>query len=143
MTATRAFGPYSARLSATACSTVGAASTLHCRSVSADPGSCLRLDSQSLQLGGQPLRALLGFFSLLHQLDIRSESFPVRAMPMVLWVGGTALGSGRQSPDLSEVSAVTFDESPFVEDAPIAVSYGERGHRELLPEKLTLSDTRR
>ena len=78
------------------------------------------------------------------RLTVTGGPFPVRAMPMVIWVGDTALSPVQQSPDLSEVSAVTFDESLFsIKDAPIAVSYGERGHRALLPEKLTLSDTRR
>jgi len=70
-------------------------------------------------------------------------SFPVRATPLVIRVGGTALSPVRQSPDLSKVSAMIFDDALFAEDAPIAVSYGERGHQELLPEKLTLSDTHR
>ena len=46
--------------------------------------------------------------------------------------------AGQESPDLSSISVVTFDNSKLIEGATIAVSYGKDGPLTLLPEKLSI-----
>ena len=67
--------------------------------------------------------------------------FPVRAMPPVIWVNDVAVGYGIENEELTEITAVTFDDSLLVEGATLYLSYGDKENKEdrtALPEKLTL-----
>lgn len=83
-------------------------------------------------VGGEDIRVNKAW-----RITIMGGPFPVRAMPPTIWVGDTLLGQGAESPDLSSITAVTFDGSILVEGAPIALSYGKEGRRMVLPEKLS------
>jgi hypothetical protein len=76
-----------------------------------------------------------------YRVTIVGGPFVVRAMPAVVWVGDTAIGYGVENEDLTEITAVTFDESAIVEGASLFLSYGDKKNKEdraELPEKLTL-----
>ena len=64
------------------------------------------------------------------------ESFPVRALPPVIWAGATLVGRAQESRDLTEMVAVTFDPSIIGEGATLGLSFGEQGERETLPEPI-------
>jgi hypothetical protein len=75
------------------------------------------------------------------RLTIKGETFPVRAMPAVIWVDDTAIGYGIESEDLTEITVVTYDETVLAEGATIYLSYGDKKNKEdrtPLPEKLKL-----
>ena len=76
------------------------------------------------------------------RLTIKGESFPVRAMPAVIWLDDTAIGYGIESEDLTEITVITYDEAVLVEGATIYLSYGDKKNKEdraPLPEKLKLN----
>jgi hypothetical protein len=76
------------------------------------------------------------------RLTIKGESFPVRAMPAVIWVDDTAIGYGIENEDLTEITVITYDEAALAEGATIYLSYGDKTNKEdraALPEKLTLN----
>ena len=64
------------------------------------------------------------------------ESFPVRALPPVIWAGDILVGRAQESRDLTEVVAVTFDASIIGEGATLGLSFGETGEREVLREPI-------
>ena len=75
------------------------------------------------------------------RLTLKGGPFPVRAMPPVVWVGDTAVGYGVENEELTEITAVTYDESLLVEGATLYLSYGDKENKEdrtALPEKLSL-----
>jgi hypothetical protein len=77
-----------------------------------------------------------------YRLTIKGESFPVRAMPAVIWVDDTAIGYGIESEDLTEITVITYDETVLAEGATIYLSYGDKNNKEdraPLPEKLKLN----
>ena len=76
-----------------------------------------------------------------YRVTIVGGPFEVRAMPAVVWIGDTAIGYGVENEDLTEITAVTFDESVLVEGASLFLSYGDKKNKEEraeLPEKLKL-----
>jgi hypothetical protein len=72
------------------------------------------------------------------RVTITGGPFPVGALPLVVWINNTKLGFGQPSPDLSTITAVTFDRSLLHDGATLAISYGENGVKTKLPEKLKL-----
>lgn len=72
------------------------------------------------------------------RVTISGGPFPVGALPAVVWIDNTKLGFGQPDPDLSAITAVTFDRSLLRDGATLAVSYGEHGVKTELPAKLTL-----
>jgi hypothetical protein len=75
------------------------------------------------------------------RVTVKGGPFPVRAMPPVIWVGDTAVGFGVENEELTEITAVTYDDSLIVEGATLYLSYGDKekkDDRTALPEKLTL-----
>lgn len=74
------------------------------------------------------------------RITLGGGPFPIGALPIVVWLDGVLLGFGQPSPDLSAISAITFDHSRLHEGATIAVSYGEHGVKTELPEKLKQSN---
>lgn len=80
------------------------------------------------------------------RLTIKGETFPVRAMPAVIWLDDTAIGYGIESEDLTEITVITYDEAALVEGATIYLSYGDKKNKEdrtPLPEKLKLGGAAR
>lgn len=80
-----------------------------------------------------------------YRVTIVGGPFEVRAMPAVVWIGDKAIGYGVENEDLTEITAVTFDESVLVEGASLYLSYGDKKNKEdrvELPEKLTLGGQR-
>jgi hypothetical protein len=76
-----------------------------------------------------------------YRVTIVGGPFEVRAMPAVVWIDDKAIGYGVESEDLTEITAVTFDESVLVEGASLFLSYGDKKNKEdraELPEKLNL-----
>jgi hypothetical protein len=76
------------------------------------------------------------------RLTIKGETFPVRAMPAVIWLDDTAIGYGIENEELTEITVITYDESVLVEGATIYLSYGDKKNKEdrsPLPEKLKLN----
>ena len=75
------------------------------------------------------------------RVTVKGGPFPVRAMPPVIWVDDTAVGYGVENEELTEITAITYDESVLVEGATLYLSYGDKKNKEdrtALPEKLTL-----
>jgi hypothetical protein len=65
--------------------------------------------------------------------------FPVRALPPVLWIDDVSLGAGAESPELTEISAVTFDPTLLRDGATLSLSYGmDAAQRMEVPEKLAI-----
>ena len=76
------------------------------------------------------------------RLTITGDAFPVRAMPAVIWLNETAIGYGIENEELTEITAITYDESALTEGATIYLSYGDKKNKEdrsALPEKLKLN----
>jgi hypothetical protein len=76
-----------------------------------------------------------------YRVTIVGGPFPVRALPAVVWVDDVAVGFGVESEDLTEITAVTFDQSVLREGASLYLSYGSKEDKEdraRLPERLTL-----
>ena len=75
------------------------------------------------------------------RLTLTGGPFPVRAMPPVIWVDDTAVGYGVENEELTEITAVTYDDSLLAEGATLYLSYGDKNNKEdrtALPEKLSL-----
>jgi hypothetical protein len=75
------------------------------------------------------------------RLTIKGETFPVRAMPAVIWLDDTAIGYGIENEELTEITVITYDEAALTEGATIYLSYGDKKNKEdrsPLPEKLKL-----
>ena len=52
-------------------------------------------------------------------------SFPVRALPAVVWIDDQIVGNGIENETLSQITAITFDESLIRAGAVVSISYGE------------------
>ena len=75
------------------------------------------------------------------RVTVKGGPFPVRAMPPVIWVNDTAVGYGIENEELTEITAITYDDSLLVEGATLYLSYGDKENKEdrtALPEKLSL-----
>ncbi|HEV8659679.1 MAG TPA: hypothetical protein VGS96_13785 [Thermoanaerobaculia bacterium] len=59
------------------------------------------------------------------RISITGGPFPVRAQAAIIAVGGVDLRVGVEKGDLSEVAAITFDDSMLRNGATITLSYGE------------------
>ena len=58
-------------------------------------------------------------------MTITGGPFPVRAMPAVIWIDDQVVGYGIENETLSQITAVTFDDSLIHEGGVISLSYGE------------------
>ena len=68
------------------------------------------------------------------RISITGGPFPVRAQAATISVGGVDLRTAIESDDLSEVAAITFDDSMLVDGATITLSYTDDGTD--VPDKL-------
>ena len=70
------------------------------------------------------------------RVTVTGGPFPVRAMPAMIWIDDQLVGLGIENKTLSEVTAITFDESLITEGGVVSLSYG--GDKERLSPKLQL-----
>ena len=59
------------------------------------------------------------------RVTITGGPFPVRAMPAVIWIDDQIVGYGIENETLSQITAVTLDDSLIREGRVISLSYGE------------------
>jgi hypothetical protein len=64
------------------------------------------------------------------RVTVAGGPFAVRALPPVVWIGDEAVGYGVESEDLTEITAVTYDESLLREGATLYLSYGDKENKE-------------
>src|SRR5439155_18212163 len=89
----------------------------------------------TVQIGGRNVEV-----DKAYRLTVNGGPFPVRALPAVIWVDDTILGTGIENEQLTEITVITFDRSLLREGGTIGFSYGEsKEGRTTLPEKLNLS----
>lgn len=73
------------------------------------------------------------------RVTITGGPFPVRAMPAVIWIDDQIVGYGIENETLSQITAITLDNSLLREGGVISLSYGE--HKEArvqLPQRIQL-----
>jgi len=70
------------------------------------------------------------------RVTITGGPFPVRAMPAVIWIDDQLVGYGIENESLTEVTAITFDESLLTDGGVVSLSYGENkeGRTRLSPK---------
>jgi hypothetical protein len=68
------------------------------------------------------------------RISVTGGPFPVRSQAAVITVGSTDLRTGVETKDLSEVAAITFDDSMLINGATISLSYGD--DKNDVPDKL-------
>jgi hypothetical protein len=59
------------------------------------------------------------------RVSVQGGPFPVRALPAVIWIDDQIVGIGIENETLSQVTAITFDESLIHEGGVVSISYGE------------------
>jgi hypothetical protein len=59
------------------------------------------------------------------RVTVTGGPFAVRAMPAVIWIDDQVVGYGIENETLSQITAVTFDDSLIREGGVVSLSYGE------------------
>ena len=59
------------------------------------------------------------------RITVQGGPFPVRAMPALIWVDDQIVGNGIENETLSQVTAITFDDSLIRQGGVVSISYGE------------------
>ena len=59
------------------------------------------------------------------RVTVTGGPFPVRAMPAVIWLDDQIVGYGIENPGLSQITAVTFNDSLLHDGGVVSLSYGE------------------
>lgn len=73
------------------------------------------------------------------RVTITGGPFPVRAMPAVIWIDDQIVGYGVENETLSQITAVTLDNSLLREGGVVSLSYGENKEaRVQLPQRIQL-----
>jgi hypothetical protein len=73
------------------------------------------------------------------RVTITGGPFPVRAMPAVIWIDDEIVGYGIENETLSQVTAVTVDESLIRAGRVVSLSYGENKESRIqLPQGIQL-----
>ena len=73
------------------------------------------------------------------RVTITGGPFPVRAMPAVIWIDDQVVGYGIENETLSQVTAITLDDSLIREGRVVSLSYGEsKDSRIQLPQGIQL-----
>jgi hypothetical protein len=74
------------------------------------------------------------------RVTVNGGPFPVRALPAVVWIDDQIVGNGIENETLSQITAITFDDSLIREGGVISVSYGEnKESRERVSQRLQLT----
>lgn len=88
----------------------------------------------STQIRGQQVNANKAW-----RVTITGGPFPVRDMPAVIWIDDQIVGYGIENETLSQITAVTFDDSLIHDGAVVSLSYGEdKAGRTRISQKLQL-----
>jgi hypothetical protein len=73
------------------------------------------------------------------RVTITGGPFPVRAMPAVIWIDDQIVGYGIENETLSQITAITLDDSLLREGSVVSLSYGEnKDSRVQLPQGIQL-----
>ena len=73
------------------------------------------------------------------RVTITGGPFPVRAMPAVIWIDDQIVGYGIENETLSQITAITLDNSLLREGGVVSLSYGEnKDARVQLPQRIQL-----
>ena len=73
------------------------------------------------------------------RISIQGGPFPVRALPAVIWIDDQIVGNGIENETLSQITAITFDDSLIREGGVVSISYGEdKESRHKFPQALQL-----
>ena len=73
------------------------------------------------------------------RVTIIGGPFPVRAMPAVIWIDDQVAGYGIENETLTQITAITLDESLIREGRVVSLSYGEnKSSRIQLPQAIQL-----
>ena len=73
------------------------------------------------------------------RVTITGGPFPVRAMPALIWIDDRIVGYGIENETLSQVTAITLDDSLLREGGAVSISYGEnKESRVQLPQRIQL-----
>lgn len=73
------------------------------------------------------------------RVTITGGPFPVRAMPAVIWIDDRIVGYGIENETLSQITAITLDNSLLREGGVVSLSYGENKQaRVQLPQRIQL-----
>lgn len=73
------------------------------------------------------------------RVTITGGPFPVRAMPAVIWIDDQIVGYGIENETLSQITAITLDNSLLREGSVVSLSYGENKEaRVQLPQRIQL-----
>jgi hypothetical protein len=73
------------------------------------------------------------------RVTITGGPFPVRAMPAVIWIDDQIVGYGIENETLTQISAITLDNSLLHEGGVISISYGDNKEtRVRLPQRIQL-----
>jgi hypothetical protein len=73
------------------------------------------------------------------RVTITGGPFPVRAMPAVIWIDDQIVGYGIENETLSQIIAITLDNSLLREGGLVSLSYGEnKEDRVQLPQRIQL-----
>lgn len=70
------------------------------------------------------------------RVTVTGGPFAVRAMPAMIWIDDKLVGLGIENETLSQITAITFDDSLIHEGGVVSVSYG--GDRTPVSQKLQL-----
>jgi hypothetical protein len=70
------------------------------------------------------------------RVTVTGGPFPVRAMPAMIWIDDKLVGLGIENETLSQITAITFDESLIHDGGVVSISYG--GDRTRVSQKLQL-----
>lgn len=90
--------------------------------------------SVSTQIRGQQVNANKAW-----RVTVTGGPFPVRDMPAVIWIDDQIVGYGIENETLSQITAVTFDDSLIHDGAVVSLSYGEdKAGRTRISQKLQL-----
>lgn len=73
------------------------------------------------------------------RVTITGGPFPVRAMPAVIWIDDQIVGYGIENETLTQITAITLDDSLLREGGAVSLSYGEnKDSRVQLPQRIQL-----
>ena len=73
------------------------------------------------------------------RVTVTGGPFPVRAMPAVIWIDDQIVGYGIENETLSQITAITLDDSLLREGAVVSLSYGDnKDSRVQLPQRIQL-----
>lgn len=88
-----------------------------------------------VEIGGQRQAVIRAF-----RITVTGESFPVRNERAIVWIDETPLSPAQEKPDLTEVTAITANAALLRNGAALGFSFGERGTRENVRDRLQLRE---